>query len=1433
MEVSTYDDVASVKFIHGPKLRFESQEGSKILVCNKLRYIIVAERNQVLIYNMDGILENLGESMCLELNSVDLKGCLVLDYKLSCSFSISNILLDYSSTILTLTGNFGVALYDLLNVNEFNEWNKIDHRDPREVCWTEKNDIVIIDVDGNCFIYRYDHMKKKFSKVQFKIESNNYSFKFIESCEKNNQKISLVFATEERKCIVVLTNELYDTISFETEIFIIPSSFVFSILEILRPIKESAFINHIELDPENYLDHFNISCLKFLNGKRKDYLSLTLVGGRDCIDGYIIFFVIDSPTNISISSYSINDLSFDNIPSDFCRLDTINCIAIWVKEWEILFMGTSVFSQMILFTCNESYITSNEELGSQQWFRLGMSEGYDINCTDYETGIFDAVICTSSKSSIRDPKLALDSPQIKNPPIILISQTDGGIIAHFISSSKLSKIEYQEDNIKSIINYEAVFCEKTNEKDFYIDTLNDEFKYYLDQNTKKSLHVEQDNEEYPNTDYFLNDLGKCVSKIGNLNNSGSNIFDVLSKIENNIKSLENKFKFVYEMINSLNSSTPNIFGNIDRFIKDFSPFKLNDEQFVELLNKYSCVSDLERQLRRIYFGIIKKFPEKIYKNSNFEKLRIKFRRNELTSNQVSILFYVNNSILYDFIRSSDAPDLCKMVESISITGKQCLKLASRISQVSKLCQRLNLRVNCPGSNNILLPPSIPISLLGQNDGSFDYSSNDQKDYELQGVDISSSVRAVRNPDKLYRNDNINKFNYSPLRRIDSLSDVISNISYSISSKKEVLGQSFINNDALILPPAQKTNFYMKNFYYSTRTTLEEYLNLRSKSSVFQKKQAKKVPYFEFNWNPTKNINLVHDYNSPLRGNHSFSTTPHMTNYSNKSTEAINSALFNCHEQLERIIDQCDIIQGSISFMKRENLIPKNIYWQINNINSVYLNSGTFKPNCDRLMVSHLLLMKNSNREKNMFYRQKMNLILTNSISEKSHHNEDVILYSDASESSYDKVNPSESSSLIFENVNLQSKNNDTVLSFDLKPISPIPNEKKFQDFDSAIKENDSENISHMEKLEVFRDSNNVIESFTELELKQKILFDQPENYEDNLVDDTQNHNPVCDIPFIKNDSIEKLENNLKEVDDNSASLNENFYPTLFSTGSVNCLEKPTSTTSFLNTEICGDRNGKIESVVDIPTIHNEDFPKSSLYTKLNENRDLKVPGSSLGFPTEIKTPNNIFEPSSTDLELKTPIIKQNNDHRELVNQIQSSNSSINKLINESELNKVPSNFSILPYLTFGAADPNESSNSFSKTAGLGGIFGGIKTHSNSSPVPTVSGFGSSQFLIDGPFTSNTPSDQRQTDSQNQPLLSSLCSNSSFSFGMTQEKLSPAIPFSSQPMNEVQTSGFTPSTNFKGFSSLLINSDNTNSLPSNNTQFSFAPPPKPRQVSKLD
>ncbi|KAH8741694.1 Low complexity protein [Cryptosporidium ryanae] len=1449
MEVLTYDDIDSLRFIHGPRLRFEFQGLLKILVCNKLKYIIFAKKNQVQIYKMADIFDKVYESIPYEFNSLDLKKYLVVDYQIPYSHSISGITLDYSSTVLTVICESGIILYDLLNVNEFKEWNVIDHTNPIRACWTEKNDIVIIDLYGNCFLYRYNNFNKKFTKVKFQIENSSYIFKFVESCEKNDQNISLIFATEGNKCVIILTSELYNEISFDTGTFVIPDSFIFCISEIIKPIKESVFLNQAEVDSQSFLDYFNISCLKFLNGKKNNYLSITLVGGRDYIDVYVLFLKIDSENNINISSYSINDLCFDNTSNDLDKISKIDCTSIWVKEWELLFMGTSLFSQMVIFTCDESYITSSGEPYSKQWFRLGMSEGYDINCTDFETGIFDAGICTCTESVIKDPKLTIDSPQIKNPPIFFISQTDGDIIVHFIASSKLNKIEYYESDVKSIIHKESIFNNKTNaQQKFNTCTLNINYnsEHHLNkQNIEKSSHIKQGCMESSDTNYFLNQLKKSVSEIGGLNSSGSNILDVLSKIEVNIKSLEDKFRFIYEAIDSLHNSSPDVFGNMDDFIKNFPKLDFNNEKFDELINKYGGVLDLERQIRRIYFGMIKKFPEKIYKSSNFEKLRRKFRRNELTSNQVSILFYINNSILHDFIKSFDAPDFLKIMESLSTTGKQCLKLASRISQVSKFCQRLNSRVNnCLDSDNFLLPPSISCSVFGLNDISHEYSMNDQRDCEQQVVDISSTVKAVRNPDRLYQRVNVvNKFSYSPLRRIDSLSDVINNISNFISPNKEALKQSIINHNEFSQSSIQKTNSYMKDFDYSTYNKDDGCINLRSKTSVFTKIQNKKVPYFESNWNPTKNTNSIHEYNSPLKGNRNFPVIPHIiTNYSSKSGDAINSTLWNCHEQLERIIDQCNIIQGSISFIKRENLVSKNIFWQSNDFNLVSSNKGVYKPNCDSLMICHILLLKSSNREKNKFYRQMMNSLFTNNIFEKNHCDRVNVLYSDISDLSHDKVNSFGTFESSSENLYLNTKEVDNVTaSLDLRSNSIYSNDKKFQNVDSTtIKEDNPKNIVSVNKLIVPENLiNNTGFPSTEMKLKPETTSNELEDNKNfftldqsfkhfNEVKNTINDNTGYNFS-IWDDKIKKSEKcDLKEDCNNFVSINENFYSVSLSNKTDDCIEEASNMTSLLNNDIASDIIRKIENNVDVPEIYKDNFSKSLFFEEINKTQDSELHNDFFGFSTEIKT----LKPNLTGLD----------NPNDLTGQTQYDNNSLGRLMNEgkslkdlTELSIIPDTTPVVPEskekYTNKISDSNESTNIFSKTMSLGGIFGGISTYSSNSPVPTASGFGSSQFLINGPF-SNSFSDQKQTDSQNPLITSSLCSNDSFSFGITQEKLTPGIPFSSKPINETQIGGFT-SKSFSGFSSLLINSDNSNGLPSNHTQFSFAPPPKPRQVSKLD
>ncbi|KAK9171521.1 hypothetical protein CmeUKMEL1_04070 [Cryptosporidium meleagridis] len=1471
MEILTHDDTESIKFIHGPRFRLYNNNPPRILICNPLKYLILERELQIIIFDLNIVLSNPDGLVYFESNFDKLYQAQLGKYNIGHESTITHMVFDYSSTILTIVTERKILLFDLLNIDRKSEWMSINHDGIQSLTWTRNHDIITIETDMSCSIYHFIPSERNFHKTKLILDGISGGFKLVEAVKSSFYEIEFILITENEKNIVIVTNELYcQIISCKSKLFNIPESFVrvFSIL--IEPIL-GLFQEHNS--EANLICQLHITSAKFIDGDDL-YLSISLIRFSEYVDGYVLFFKIHDDMKMELSSYSINDLCFDNVDSnDINQIKKIRCVSLWVKEWGILFIGSNVFSQMVVFTCNHSYINKENSIDfmPHKWMRLAMCEGYDINCTNFDIGIFDSCLCTCNSGSIRDPKSTIDAPKIHQPPAIFIVETNGDIIIHYIGGNQKLIKPIKLEGIVSLITNSDLQNIDSNDQDFKTQSSSPKHLYNSINfpSTYSSISKIDDSKSLGAFEQIFTTPEQELSsqEICMINKSGKKLFDSIMKIDDQVSQLEKKCadinKKFFKILNSQEiQGLLNFHGTLDEIEPNFS----ESVDLYQLISRSNEISNVEIQLRRIHLYIMKKISDEVYKNTNIEMLKEKLRKNELTSSQISILFQYNTE-LFDAFTNNGFNDNQTILNSLITIERLSLKLASRISQVSMFCERLNSRRSCELEFTSLPPPEYSYNILNFNDQDFstpikihvDSKLNAHLQKNISSVNISKKRNSVINPDSKGKHHS-----YSSKRSIN-LSEIINNISNSVIDD-DLRKLSFTQNDESNIIKSQKLK--INNLSNQTNTP-GRYIQLRSKfcgyscneiqsdNLVIMNKSTlrKNIPFFVSSWIP----GLAEDKTSQvqLTGNPNFKFG---TKNKYIKPGIPNSTLANCIERLERIVDHCEIAKGSISFIEREELIPGLVNKkERDSARSIECSSNNLQ-NGSKIVASQLLLSRNSFLQKNMMYRQKLSLIISGFISKLSDKGK---------LSSFQKIT---NCSMINLKSNICSKfNNKDLIQDGYKEECTQPHPfmltGKFQksihsDYEAPLLDQqsriDANNpfgcIKNTLEKKALKDQDNALETASEINNFNFDNYSELKAPEKDIKINTNSCQEITKEPTeLQPDSEESnfsnkllsLNNNLDEKTSDSA-LNGKFTDIGFS-DQKNEIEED----FFENGKLMDEED--IKSSLFSLSLINNDTPNSkkaseglfTFSTEMNICLNLKNPISEKKYTQDIvSNESNIFSFSSDSNPLK-PINNICSNTKKT-----SENNNLSYVHIESELNKFDD--STAPKVEESVIESNTSSNvgnsdpscnikdindervkqtpegnSTSPTY-LGGSLGFPNFLANLS-APKVSGFGSSQFLIDGPFSSNNSDNNLCNNSNNCKIEEQR------SFGFHTTNLNLSTPFKTHPVSDNSMGGFaTFSSEFRGFSQ-ISEQNSTNSFSNNSSSniFNFAPPQKPRQVNKLD
>ncbi|OII74132.1 uncharacterized protein cubi_02934 [Cryptosporidium ubiquitum] len=1484
MEIITHDDTESIKFIHGPRFRFCNNKPARILICNPLKYLIVEKNSQITIFDLNVILSNSDGLTYFESKLDEIKHAQLGNYDFGHESAITHIVLDFSSTILTVVIDTKILLFNLLDLDQKSEWISINHDGIQSITWTQNHDLITIESDGSCSFYYFIPSEKDFYRTKLILDGSSDNFTLVEACKSNFCGIQFILISESEKNIILITNELYNMIiSSQSKFFNIPKSFIRPFSTLIGPITDVFQGGNSKM---NLINQLHITSAKFIDGEDL-YLSISLIGGLEYMDGYVLFFKIDSDLKVELSSYSINDLCFDNVDSnDMDQIKKIRCVSFWVKEWGILFIGSAVFSQMIVFTPNHSYINKENlnDYKSHNWVRLAMCEGYDINCTDFDIGIFDSCLCTCNKRSIRDPKLTIDAPQISQPPIIFIAETNGDIITHYIGGDpKLIKPIKSEELDSLITNYTS--CNSLSRQDLesknQVPTNNYMFHLVESPLTKFSISSKKDNS---NSSLKAIEQILRIQKykpinqgISMINKSEEKLFDSIMKIESQVLQLEKKFININEkVLNVLNS--PLIAKRLINFCEFVDKIKIianENSNFYKLISKFNEISNIEIQLRRLHLYLMKKISEDVYKNTKIEILKEKLRKNELTSSQISILFQYNIELFGLLIDNGVDKNQVIMNSLISIETLS-LKLASRISQVSIFCERLNYRKSMEFEFTSLPPPEYNYNTLHSNEQSYATPNkipfDSHRNSNSQKIP-SSSVRISKKNNFDSQPDSKGKHRIYSSKKNINLSDIINNISNSVI-KDDLYKPSFSSENESNILKVQRLKI---NNYVSQNNTPGRYIQIRSKYlgyscdevlsdklGVNNRPKLQNNTFFELSWIP----GLIEEKNASLKlmehSSHSFETK---NKYYVKQGMP-NLILTNCIERLERIVDHCEIANGSISFIEREELLPKFIKKigkdsvKTTEISSKSLLTG------NRIITSQLLLSRNSSLQKNMIYRQKLLLILSGFVGKLSNSKSTAFpqntncSFNDLKSRVYNKFDQKD---LNFEN-SQQECISAISFAFPLeKNQNPVTLDYKtvLLEQQGCIDTNDllsgSPNIPGKTNLK-----NSNIGFVTEL--GDKTVLKHPNYMSEATPSDKIDFCNYIETKFDKDSAKTNSNMAYKKITQDDESFEPDLNNTSFCTNNPNLLNNSLNKTTCelvsnngnsINLEFNKQKNEILQkdiksSFFSLSLINNE-TPNSkrasegifAFSTEMNISLNLNSPDSKRDHvKNQISDELNIFSFSSDSNPLKPINIcsppKQSSDANHLSSAIVKNGLHELDELDVSKVNASTISTNIGSTIENGNStlkfqgnnDLEQKDEESSKPSiNLGGVFGFPNSLSNMNNAPKVSGFGSSQFLINGPFSSNNGGNSLCGNPKNDSTI-----EEAQSFEFSAKNLNNSIPFKAYPSSDNSTGGFVAfSSEFHGFSPINAQNSTINSFPNNlnNNIFNFAPPQKPRQVNKLD
>ncbi|KAH8582489.1 Low complexity [Cryptosporidium sp. chipmunk genotype I] len=1494
MEILTHDDTESIKFIHGPRFRLCNGKPARILICNPLKYLILERDTQIIIFDLNIVLSNPDGLAYFESNFDELKQAQLGKYDISHESIITHMALDCSSTILTIVVESKILLFDLLNIGKKSEWMSINHDGIQSLIWTRNHDIITIETDGSCFLYHFIPSKKSFYQTKLILNGNSDGFILVEAFKSSFCEIEFILITENEKNIVFITNELYNKIiSCQSKSFTIPKSFVrvFSIL--IEPILD---IFQDYNSKANLISQLHITSAKFIDGEDL-YLSISLIRALEYVDGYVLFFKIDDNMKLELSSYSINDLCFDNVDSnDLDQIKKIRCVSFWVKEWGILFIGSAVFSQMVVFTCNHLYI-NKEDLSNyipQKWVRLAMCEGYDINCTDFDIGIFGSCLCTCNPRSIRDPKSAIDAPKIHQPPVIFIAETNGDIITHYIGGNPELIKPIESEKVASLI---------TNE-DLQNNSNYQDLEVYSKVPTAKHLYnsLESPLKHFNITKNYINGSLSAVEQILAvpkhdsisrevfiINKSGKKLFDSVIKIDSQVSQLEKKFIEINDKVfNVLNSPLIKGLLNSCEYVDETELTFSESIDFYQLISKYNEISNIEIQLRRIHLYLMKKISDEVYRNTNIEILKEKLRKNELTSSQISILFQYNIELL-DIFPDNIFDDNQTILNLLITIERLSLKLASRISQVSVFCERLNSRKSSELEFALLPPPEYNYKILNFNDQGFATPNKIHFDSQLNTHSkkiISSSVRISKKKNFDSQLDSKEKPQYSSKRNIH-LSDIINNISSSLIND-DLYKLSFSQNDESNLLKSQKLK--INNFVNQTNTP-GRYIKVRSKimghscneirsdnlGVVNKSTLQKNNPFFTLSWIP----GLAENNISPVKliGNPS-----HIFGTDNKYIKSgiLSSTLKNCIERLERIVDHCEIANGSISFIEREELIPEFIN-KINrdSVQSIEGSNSTLL-NGSRIVTSQLLLSRNSSLQKNMIYRQKLSLIISGFVSELSENRKSAGFPKNKNCSRgnlmsniYSKFNYKDSSEDKSQK-EYTEPNSFTLSLGQCQNIVPFDNKTSPSEHQVSIDTNDLlyslQNIPEKTSLKDFK-----ISSITEL--KERTILRHKVNTLEAVpvINSHLNSDNYAEPKLSGKDNIKTNANGWQKIIQETKQLEvgskksdfttNNLIPLMNYLGKTTC-DSISSDEKFITMDSSNLKNEIVKDFVKNRELKGEEDIKSSFFplglTKNDTPNSKRASEGLFAFSTEMNVSLSLMSPASKIMPLQDQVSNESN-----IFSFSPDSNPLKTINNCSHPKKIPDTNNLscvkvrnelnkLDELSVPKVNESVFGSSISSTAGnsdpsykikdtnerveqkfgdnsktpitLGGEFGFSNFLTNSN-VPKASGFGSSQFLTNGPFSSNNSGNSLCVNSKNDSCIEEP---QSFKFPTTD--LDASTPFKTLPASDNSMGGFaTFSSEFHGFPQINAQNSTSNAFSTNssNNFFNFAPPQKPRQVNKLD
>ncbi|KAF7459080.1 WD40/YVTN repeat-like-containing protein [Cryptosporidium felis] len=1450
MEILTHDDTESIRFIHGPKLKIGDYKNVKILVCNPLKYLIFVNNSQITLYDLNTVMEILEVSRDIENDCELLKPAQkkIIEFHVKIT-KIIKIILDYSSTILIIVTDTKILLFNLLDPNQNKELSSIEHNGIQSLISTQENDIVTLDVNGSCFLYRFTNCYSKFTKIRLLLEDNSDNFKLIETCPLNSLKIHFILFSENKKGIILITRELYDKIDpANSNSFIIPNSHYHLMPALIEPIID--IFSSIGSSTEEILGLLHVASIKFLDGKNT-FLSVVLIGGRGYVDAYTLFFLIENHKNIKICFYSINDLSFDNFDTSSSELSKVQCVAIWVSEWGVLFIGSCFFSQMVVFTCNNLLIDVGDfqDNLSNNWIRLGMCEGYDINCTDFDVGISDACICTCYSNTIKDQKLSIDNTPVVDPPIIILYETTGSVVFHYIggkfnlpkpkcilgksSSIEISNVHISgDDRIEVFPKYRIPGENSTVFVEPFERPNNPKETSIIERSPKEKIieSIPKLRKNYSNN--FSGEIYKTVDK------SEKSLIESISKMESHVVNLEDSLcDLITKIKNAI--SIPGI-----SIIKAYCIFvtenRSGDEEddFDRLIESFVYTVNSDFQLRKLHFSLMKKFSDEIYSNTSIELLRDKLRSNKLTSNQISILFQC------DFESNNRNISVNNGVEQVStslkLIEKRSLKIASRISQVSTFCRRLTSRKNKEFDIFFLPPRSIQfIDTSTDSAHSPKKSFLSTKDDEVILESVTSDVKLIKKNGTYSQLENANVFHFSPTaNRFSHLSDVIKNIKNSISDDSV---SPFVRN--FELNNTERTEF---TFEDSTKcqTNQHRYVQLRSKLKNSDKKSniyletrdcvhkeinRKNSPYFHVLWTPGS----VRQSSTQLDKFSNYFNGPSSPNLPVNSSDNINFIISNCHERLERIIDFCKIAEGSISFIKREGLVPIQTNFKSKKPEKS-MDKRVGLSSSDRVMVFQLLLARTSTLQKNMIYRQRLSTILSNCQSEyETKTNSHIFISRKASVNR--NVIPHLSSKIENKNFVTDLINNRTEESVQI--ISKDKNLDSYKSF--------SYSIPAYSKCQT---PENEIDFALSKENPQEFSYISPGTCERGTFNASLNSNDID--PVDKFGAIQLKIAGRNGKDEGSGPFcasheladrnNEVSIP-------YNGIEYNQVLEETINSEakLCND----FSSLLFPLNMANNETPNSKkasegIFTFSTEmNITLNLPNVLDHKDEQASNESNIFSFSTDSNPLKPissliPLTKNT-----IENEIKSSPVSLKKIVEDSQPKpSVNIDFSSSSEIkNQNTAAPGGKSETFERgenctgsvvRSNLGGPFGFPNISANTTQAPKTSGFGMSQYITNGPFSSKKSDDLPSHDLNINQMKVDTPNKNSF-FGAHDPTTSTST--GSQLSIQTPLNGFTQfSQDFQGFSLNNIQSSKASFSVKNETaRFNFAPPQKPRQVNKLE